>query len=82
VLTRKRPWAVFPLPNYGPPGAVADNYLANFNIPIKSNQADFRVDQYVGSSHQFYARYTYKNKRAFQVPEGNFGVGPPVSIAE
>jgi len=72
----------FPLPNYGPPGAIANNYLADFNIPIKSNQADVRLDQYVGSKNQFFARYTYKNKRAFQVPVSNFGSGPPVSIAE
>lgn len=72
----------FPLPNYGPPGAVANNYLANFAIPIKSNQGDVRVDQYVGSKQQFYARYTYKNKRAFQVPEDNFGAGPVVSPSE
>ncbi len=77
----------FPLPNYGPPGAIANNYLANFNIPIKSNQADFRLDQYVGSKHHFFARYTYKNKRAFQVPVSNnlgsnFGSGPPVTVTE
>jgi len=68
----------YPLPNYGAPGAVANNYLANFNIPIKSNQGDVRVDQYVGTKQQFYARYTYKNKRAFSEPFSNFGSGPPV----
>jgi hypothetical protein len=72
----------FPLPNYGPPGAIANNYLADFNIPIKSNQADIRMDQYLGPKHQLFARYTYKNKRAFQVPLSNFGSGPPVSIAQ
>ena len=71
---------LFPLPNYGPPGAIANNYLANFNIPIKSNQADVRMDQYLGPKHQLFARYTYKNKRAFQVPLSNFGSGPPVSV--
>jgi hypothetical protein len=70
----------FPLPNYGTPGAVANNYLANFNIPIKSNQGDVRVDQYVGSKQQFYVRYTYKNKRAFSEPFSNFGSGPPVTV--
>jgi hypothetical protein len=70
----------FPLPNYGAPGAIANNYLANFSIPIKSNQGDVRVDQYVGSKNQFYARYTYKNKRAFSEPFSNFGSGPPVTI--
>ena len=39
-----------------------------FNIPIKSNQGDVRLDQYVGTKHQFYARYTYKNKRQFRLP--------------
>jgi carboxypeptidase family protein len=72
----------FPAPNYGPPGAIANNYLANFSIPIKSNQGDIRMDQYLGPKHQLFARYTYKNKRAFQVPVSNFGSGPPVSVAQ
>jgi len=72
----------FPAPNYGPAGAIANNYLADFNIPIKSNQGDIRMDQYVGSKHQFYARFTYKNKRAFQVPLSGFGGGPPVTFTE
>src|SRR5260370_976637 len=76
----------FPLPNYGPPGAIANNYLANFNIPIKSNQADVRLDQYVVSKHQFFASSTYQNKCAFQVPVStsgsNFFSGPPVTVAE
>jgi hypothetical protein len=72
----------FPLPNYGAPGAIANNYLADFQIPIKSNQGDIRLDQYAGSKNQFFARYTYKNKRAFQVPLSNFGSGPPVSIEQ
>ena len=70
----------FPLPNYGPANAVANNYLGGFNIPIKSNQGDVRLDQYVGTKHQFYARYTYKNKRQFSEPFSNFGGGPPVTV--
>jgi hypothetical protein len=72
----------YPLPNYGTPGAVANNYLANFAIPIKSNQGDVRLDQYVGTKQQFYARWTYKNKRAFSEPFSNFGSGPPVIASQ
>ena len=72
----------YPLPNYGTPGAVANNYLANFAIPIKSNQGDIRMDQYVGTKQQFYARWTYKNKRAFSEPFSNFGSGPPVIASQ
>ncbi len=58
---------LFPLPNYGTPGAVANNYLANFAIPITSNQGDVRLDQSIGSKHLLFARFTYKNRRVFQV---------------
>jgi len=73
---------LYPLANYGPPSAIANNYLANFNIPIKSNQGDVRLDQYIGAKHQFFARFTYKNKRAFQVPISGFNLtSPPTSSA-
>jgi len=58
----------FPLPNYGPPGAIANNYLANFPIPINSAQGDARVDQMIGSKNLVFARYTYKNRRVTAVP--------------
>jgi hypothetical protein len=58
----------FPLPNYGAPGAVANNYLANFPIPINSAQGDVRVDQMIGSKNLIFARYTYKNRRVTAVP--------------
>ena len=58
----------FPAPNYGPPGAIANNYLANFPIPINSAQGDARVDQMIGSKNLVFARYTYKNRRVTAVP--------------
>ena len=58
----------FPLPNYGPTGAIANNYLANFPIPINSAQGDARVDQMIGSKNLVFARYTYKNRRVTAVP--------------
>ena len=73
---------LFPQPNYSGTSAISNNYLANFIIPIKSNQGDVRLDQYVGSKHQFFARYTYKNKRAFQVPSSGFASSPYATAAE
>jgi Carboxypeptidase regulatory-like domain len=73
---------LFPMPNYGPPGAIANNFLANFAIPVKSNQGDVRLDQYVGPKHQFFARFTYKNKRASQLPPSGFFSSPYASAAE
>jgi hypothetical protein len=71
---------LFPTNNYGT--GVANNYLANYSIPINSNQADARFDQYVGSRNQFFARITYKNKRAFQIPSSGFASSPYASAAE
>jgi hypothetical protein len=68
------------MPNYG--SGVANNLLGNYSIPIKSNQADFRVDQYIGTKSQFFARYTYKNKRAFQLPNSGFASSPAATPAE
>ncbi|HVN02968.1 MAG TPA: TonB-dependent receptor [Bryobacteraceae bacterium] len=54
---------IYPLPNYGPAGAIANNYLASYAIPINSAQGDVRVDQSLGVKHLVYVRYTYKNRR-------------------
>lgn len=54
---------IYPLPNYGPPGAVANNYLAEYPIPINSAQGDVRLDQNLGSRHAIFVRWTYKNRR-------------------
>ncbi len=60
--------AFYPLPNYGPPGAVSNNYLASYEIPINSAQGDIRVDEFITPKHLVYARYTYKNRRVTDVP--------------
>ncbi len=54
---------IYPLPNYGPAGAVANNYLATYAIPINSAQGDVRIDQSLGTKHMIFVRYTYKNRR-------------------
>ncbi len=60
--------AFFPLPNYGTPGAISNNYLATFPVPINSAQGDARVDQMIGSKNLVFARYTYKNRRVIGIP--------------
>jgi hypothetical protein len=63
----------YPLPNYGPAGAIANNYLASYAIPINSAQGDLRVDQLITPKHLVYARYTYKNRRILGDPTDNNG---------
>jgi hypothetical protein len=60
----------YPLPNYGPAGAISNNYLATYAIPINSAQGDIRIDEAFSSKHLLYARYTYKNRRLTTAPEG------------
>ena len=62
---------LYPAPNYGPAGSTANNYLAAFNVPIKSNQGDLRLDQTLTQKQQIYARFTYKNRRVTNAPTGS-----------
>ena len=68
----------FPLPNYGPPGAVANNYLATFQIPIMSAQFDGRIDEIINSKHSVFIRYTYKNRRVTNYPNFPNTPGTPL----
>ena len=61
---------IYPLPNYGAPGAVSNNYLAQYAIPINSAQGDARIDQSLGPNHAIFVRWTYKNRR-LTTPEGD-----------
>ena len=63
----------YPLPNYGTPDLIANNYLATFQDPINSAQGDIRVDETVSSKHLIYARYTYKNRRVVNPPTDSSG---------
>jgi hypothetical protein len=54
---------LYPLPNYGPPGAISNNYVGSYPIPIDSAQGDIRVDQMFGAKHSISFRYSYKNRR-------------------
>jgi len=68
----------YPLPNYGPPGAVSNNYLATFLIPIKSAQFDARIDENINSKHAVFFRYTYKNRRVTNYPNFPGTPGTPL----
>jgi hypothetical protein len=63
----------YPLPNYGSPDLIANNYLATFADPINSAQGDIRVDEQITSKQLIYARYTYKNRRVVNPPTDSSG---------
>jgi hypothetical protein len=75
-LSAKALQYLFPLPNYGAAGAISNNYLASFAEPIKSNQADLRVDRTLTQRQQVYVRMTYKNRRVENTPTGSALLGP------
>jgi len=60
---------LYPLPNYGPPGAIANNYLGTYAVPINSTQGDVRMDQSLGPKHMIFVRWTHKNRR-ITTPQG------------
>ncbi len=64
---------IYPLPNYGGPGAISNNYLATYAIPINSAQGDVRIDQSLGPKHMIFARYTYKNRRITDSERDGYG---------
>ena len=69
----------YPLPNYGAPGAVSNNYLASYATPINSSQGDVRMDQSLGPKHLIYVRYSYKNRRVTNYPkDGSGNPGSPL----
>ena len=67
-LSQKMLQYLFPLPNYGAPGATSNNYAAYFDTPINSNQADLRFDQNISGRQNAYVRLTYKNRRVENPP--------------
>ena len=60
---------LYPLPNFGPPGAIANNYLGIYPVPINSTQGDVRMDQSLGPKHMIFVRWTHKNRR-ITTPQG------------
>jgi len=67
---------LFPLPNYGSPNAIANNYVTNFSTPITSNQGDVRLDQNITSRQSVFARFSYKRRLVEAAPTGTALAGP------
>jgi hypothetical protein len=59
---------LMPMPNYGAPGAYANNYQINFPSPISANQGDVRLDKVISSKQSLYARFSYKNRQVISAP--------------
>jgi len=59
---------LFPLPNTGAPGAIANNYAQNFPTPINSDQGDMRVDQTINDKQNVFGRFTYKKRDVSVAP--------------
>lgn len=62
-------------PNFGAPGAIANNYSQNFPATITSNQGDIRLDQNIGSRQTAFARLTYKRRESLVPPSGSVALG-------
>ena len=74
-LSQKMLQYLFPLPNYGPPGATSNNFAAYFPTPIFSNQADLRFDQQLTSKQSVNFHMTYKNRRVDVPSNGTASLG-------
>jgi hypothetical protein len=59
---------LFPLPNTGGAGAIANNYAINFSTPITSKQEDGRIDQVINSKQTFFIRGNFKSRSVEEAP--------------
>jgi hypothetical protein len=59
---------LYPLPNFGAPGATTNNYAAYFADPINSSQGDVRFDENISARQQAFVHMTYKNRRLQRAP--------------
>jgi outer membrane receptor protein involved in Fe transport len=62
---------LFPVPNYGPADAWANNYQINFRSPISANQGDIRLDRTISSRQSVFARFSYKNRQVQTAPSAS-----------
>jgi hypothetical protein len=71
---------LFPLPNTGPAGAIANNYAINFPTPISSQQGDLRIDQVISSKQTFFIRGNFKIRSVSLAPTNanGFNASPVV----
>ena len=59
---------LFPLPNTGGAGAIANNYALNFSTPITSEQEDLRMDQVINQKQTFFIRGNFKSRSVAEAP--------------
>jgi hypothetical protein len=59
---------LFPLPNTGGAGAIANNYVINFSTPITSTQEDLRIDEVISPKQTFFIRGNFKNRSVAEAP--------------
>jgi hypothetical protein len=59
---------LFPLPNTGGAGAIANNYAINFTTPITSEQEDLRIDQVINQKQTFFIRGNFKSRSVAEAP--------------
>jgi len=57
-------------PNFGAPGAIANNYSQNFPTTIVNNQGDLKVDHNITPKQTAFARFTYKRRQSLTAPTG------------
>jgi hypothetical protein len=65
----------YPLPNFGAPGAISNNYQQNYSTPITSDQGDVRIDRNITSRQTIYARYSYKQRSVVTPPSSSASTG-------
>jgi TonB dependent receptor len=70
---------LYPLPNAGPPGAIANNFVDNYPSPISSNQGDARIDRNISSNQSAFARLTYKRRAVTNAPSASVLTGPTLA---
>ena len=64
---------LYPLPNAGGAGAIANNYAINFSTPITSKQEDGRIDQVINSKQTFFIRGNFKIRSVQLAPTASNG---------
>jgi len=71
--------ALYPLPNYGGAGAIANNYSTNIPTPVSSQQGDGRIDETISAKQTAFIRGNFKKRSVVLAPTaGNTLTATPV----
>ena len=55
---------LFPAPNLGPAGSLANNYLSNPSASLITNTGDLRIDHNFNQNNHLFGRYSYNHTAA------------------